>query len=114
MGLLIARPSVGRGPRLAHIELTRDGLAATSAAARVGFLVDMSSMDMRAGLGSITLPTTVMVGTYDLLTPQRLGRALAAAIPGADLVVLPGVGHMLPVENPDRILDVIYAATTGP
>lgn len=110
LGLIIGRSSVGRGPRLAHIELTRDGLAATTAEARVGFLVDMSSMDLRAGLGSIALPTTVLVGTHDLLTPPRLGRAIASAIPGADLVVLPGAGHMLPVEDPDRILDVICAA----
>lgn len=114
IGLVIARSAVGRGPRLAHIELTRDCLVATTAPARAGFLVGMSAMDLRAGLGSIALPTTVLVGTHDLLTPPRLGRALAAAIPGADLVVLPGAGHMLPVEDPDRILDVICAAALRP
>jgi pimeloyl-ACP methyl ester carboxylesterase len=52
----------------------------------------------------------VVVGTLDLLTPPRLGRALAAAIPGARLVEVPGAGHMLPFEEPDLLAELILAA----
>ena len=58
----------------------------------------------------MAVPTTVVVGSRDLLTPPRLGRALAAAIPGARLVELPGAGHMLPYEEPDRLAEIILSA----
>ena len=69
-------------------------------------------MDFRAGLASVAVPTTVVVGSRDVLTPPRLGRALAAAIPGARLVELPGAGHMLPYEEPDRLAEIICSAPT--
>jgi pimeloyl-ACP methyl ester carboxylesterase len=49
----------------------------------------------------------VVVGTRDLLTPPRLGRGIAAAVPGARLVEVPGAGHMLPYEEPDLLADII-------
>ena len=67
-------------------------------------------MDFRAGLADVAVPTTVVVGSRDLLTPPRLGRALAAAIPGARLVEVPGAGHMLPYEEPDLLAELILAA----
>jgi pimeloyl-ACP methyl ester carboxylesterase len=106
-GLVVARRAVGRRPHPAHVEVTRDGLVSTSAAARTGFLAAMGAMDLRSQLSSITLPVTVLVGTKDRLTPVRLGRSLANRIPGAQLVILPGAGHMLPLEEPDRIVDAI-------
>jgi pimeloyl-ACP methyl ester carboxylesterase len=52
----------------------------------------------------------VVVGSRDLLTPPRLGRAIAAAIPGARLVEVPGAGHMLPYEEPDLLTALILEA----
>ncbi|MGI5241349.1 alpha/beta fold hydrolase [Dactylosporangium sp. CA-139066] len=46
--------------------------------------------------GDITAPTVVLHGTEDPLFPLEHGRALAAAIPGARLVPLPGMGHEVP------------------
>lgn len=110
IGLALARPVVGRRPRMAHMVAVRDGLAITPSAARLGFLVAMSGMDLRPGLDEIPLPTTVLVGTQDRLTPPRLARTLVEAIPGAELIVLPGAGHMLPLEEPDRLVEAIRGA----
>lgn len=112
IGLALARPAVGRRPRIAHVMAVRDGLVTTPSAARVGFLVAMSGMDLRPGLGKIPLPTTVLVGTQDRLTPPRFAQKLAKAIPCAELIVLPGAGHMLPLEEPDRLVDAICAAAS--
>jgi pimeloyl-ACP methyl ester carboxylesterase len=46
------------------------------------------------------LPTLVIVGEDDALTPPAQARAMADAIPGATLAVIPGAGHLPPVERP--------------
>ena len=48
-------------------------------------------------------PTTVMVGTKDGLCPIAHSRAIADAMPNAELVVYPRAGHMLPYERPAEV-----------
>ena len=47
------------------------------------------------------VPTLVIVGEADTLTPPDQARAMAAAIPGGRLAVIPGAGHLPPVEQPE-------------
>lgn len=54
--------------------------------------------DLDARLGEIRVPTAVMVGEDDTLTPPRHAERLAAAIPFAKLVRFPEVGHLPMVE----------------
>jgi non-heme chloroperoxidase len=115
VGRRVARGALGRQARRAHVDLTLEGLASTTGAARSGFLVAMAAMDLReAGATIGAVPTTILVGTRDVLTPPRVARQLAAGIPGARLQVIGGAGHMLPLEEPDRILDAIRATTHQP
>ncbi len=57
-----------------------------------------------AAAAKVTVPTTVIIGERDMMTPAKAGRALAAAIPNARTVALPGAGHMLMTERPDELL----------
>lgn len=50
--------------------------------------------------GGIRVPTLVMVGSEDRVAPPAAARAMAAAIPGARLVVLDGAGHISNLEAP--------------
>src|SRR5690606_39368553 len=50
----------------------------------------------------VKVPVTVVMGERDLMTPAKSGRELAAALPDARTVTLPGAGHMLMSERPDR------------
>jgi pimeloyl-ACP methyl ester carboxylesterase len=109
LGPALSRGSVGRRPRQAHLVATRDAWLSLPTGLRRDFLIALQAMDFRAGRGGVAVPTTVVVGTRDLLTPPRLGRALAAAIPGARLVEVPGAGHMLPFEEPDRLAEIILS-----
>lgn len=108
-GVGLSRGAVGVRAFESHVRATGDAFAATSGAARAGFLVGMSRMDYRAGLASISVPVRVLVGTHDRLTPVARARVLAERIPGARLDVLPGFGHMLPLEAPDELADAITA-----
>jgi pimeloyl-ACP methyl ester carboxylesterase len=55
----------------------------------------------------ITVPTTVILGERDMMTPAKAGKALAAAVPNARTVVLPGAGHMMMAERPDELLEAL-------
>jgi 3-oxoadipate enol-lactonase len=83
-------------------ERVRALMAATPVAGLVGAL---GAMRDRAGSESLLptlagIPTLVMVGAADILTPPEQARAMAEAIPGAQLVIVPGAGHLPPVEQP--------------
>ncbi|WP_394846239.1 alpha/beta fold hydrolase [Pendulispora brunnea] len=62
-------------------------------------------------LGEITVPTLVMHGDEDPLFHLEHGRALARAIPVAELLVLEHVGHEVPRSAWDRIIDAILRHT---
>ena len=57
-----------------------------------------------AAAARITVPTTLVLGERDMMTPAKAGKALAAALPNSRTVVLPGAGHMMMVERPDELL----------
>jgi pimeloyl-ACP methyl ester carboxylesterase len=57
----------------------------------------------------VKVPTTVILGERDMMTPAKAGKALAAAIPNARTIVLPGAGHMMMVEQPDELLAALRA-----
>ena len=56
--------------------------------------------DVTVRLGDITAPTLVVVGELDEETPIPYAEALAAGIPGAELRVVAGAGHLTPAEAP--------------
>ena len=107
--LVLTRGAVGRAAHRAHVQATADGFFGTTGSVRSGLLTAMSAMDYREGLAGIDVPTTVLVGTHDRLTPVSRSRVLAERIPGAELEVLSGAGHMLPLEEPERVAAAIAA-----
>ncbi len=59
--------------------------------------------DSRPTLPGITVPVLVLVGEDDALTPPTDARAMAAAIPRAQTVLVPRAGHLSPLENARRV-----------
>jgi pimeloyl-ACP methyl ester carboxylesterase len=53
-------------------------------------------------LKAITIPTLVIVGADDVLTPQADAERIVKGIEGAELVVIPDAGHLSNLEQPDR------------
>ncbi len=60
-------------------------------------------------LADLRLPTLVIHGDADPLVPVECGRATARAIPHAKLMIIPGMGHALPREIWDEVVDAITA-----
>jgi pimeloyl-ACP methyl ester carboxylesterase len=67
----------------------------------------LASGNRTAALRSVTVPTLVIHGAADPLVRVEGGRATAAAIPDATLVVIAGMGHDLPPGTWPQIIDVI-------
>jgi pimeloyl-ACP methyl ester carboxylesterase len=60
-------------------------------------------------LGEISVPATIVAGTGDHVVPIAAARRLAGQIPNAELVVVDHAGHLLHVQHPGRLAEVIAA-----
>jgi pimeloyl-ACP methyl ester carboxylesterase len=66
--------------------------------------------DRTAALKGLKVPTVVLHGADDPLVQKVGGEATAAAIPGAELRMIPGMGHDVPPALYDTFIDAIVAA----
>lgn len=72
-------------------------------------LVAWSHYDATAVLGEIGVPTTIVAGADDGITPPAQAEELRRGIRGSQLIILPDAGHLLPIEKPAEL-----AKTIGP
>jgi len=87
------RPHVGDAVRQMILRADRRGAAAA--------LLGMAARaDFTPLLGQIGCPVLALVGEHDVLTPVAEMRAMAHAIPHAQLVEIPEAGHLAPMEQP--------------
>lgn len=63
----------------------------------------MARADLRPTLRAIRCPTLVVVGDSDLLTPPEHAREIAAGIAGAQFEIVLECGHLLTMEQPERV-----------
>ncbi|MCA9929544.1 MAG: alpha/beta hydrolase [Anaerolineales bacterium] len=66
-----------------------------------------NQFDMTERLGTIQLPTLVISGSEDKMTPAKYGRFLADMIPNAQYSCLEGVGHFIMLEQPNQTAALI-------
>lgn len=116
LGAAVGHLRAHSAQRKALVALTAGALLSTPVATAVGFLPSLKVFDRAAVLGSIRARTVVVSGEADLLTPPVHSVQMAAAIPGAVHLQLPGVGHMIPQEAPQVInaaISRVIEATPG-
>jgi pimeloyl-ACP methyl ester carboxylesterase len=63
--------------------------------------------DMTSLLPSVNVPTLVITGAEDAISPPDEMRSIAAAIPHAQFVEIPAAGHMTTMENPAAVTQAI-------
>jgi 3-oxoadipate enol-lactonase len=73
--------------------------------------------DVRDKLGQIAAPALVVVGEDDILTPPKLSQYIVAQVPGAELAIMPDLGHAAALEDPaqfcQRVLDFLARIEGG-
>ncbi|MFE1174166.1 4-carboxymuconolactone decarboxylase [Streptomyces sp. NPDC058773] len=67
----------------------------------------LASYDVRSSLGRVGVPTLVVVGSEDQVTPTTDARTLVAGIPDASLALVPGTSHLVPVEQPAAVTELL-------
>ena len=63
--------------------------------------------DLRPILRGISVPTAVVVGANDMLTPVGLSREIHELTPGSDFHVIPDCGHLPPIEKPEALAAIL-------
>jgi pimeloyl-ACP methyl ester carboxylesterase len=137
LGRLLATPlAVGACALAAHIPVSDDAVRTTAVRATepiwrlvtkktptlaalinapqlpvlAGFLDSISHFDGTAAYRALgSTPTLIMCGTVDRVTPPRHSAAMAAAVSAAELVDVPGAGHMLMLHRPHVVNDRLDA-----
>jgi 3-oxoadipate enol-lactonase len=103
---LLGRSTQQTQPQL--VEQVREMARRTPVQGIIGALTAMRDRpDSTPHLGAIDVPTLVVVGEEDELTPPAGARALTAAIPLAAMTTIPGAGHLAPLEAPTAVSRVI-------
>jgi pimeloyl-ACP methyl ester carboxylesterase len=92
----------------------RERILASSPRANASALRGLAARaDSRPTLADVRVPTLVLVGAEDVLTPPSESEAIAAAIPGARLEVVPRAGHLANLEQPGAVNAALAAFLAG-
>lgn len=100
--------ALGPDPRAQAVERLTALASAQSANAMADATMAIAGRDDHTGtLATITVPTLVIVGEHDAITPPALSTAMAAAIPHAALAIIGGAGHMTALEQPEEFAALV-------
>jgi pimeloyl-ACP methyl ester carboxylesterase len=96
------------------VEFTSRMIGATPRDVRAAVGVAMADMELHHALARLTIPTLVMAGERDRLTPPSHARRIAAELPNlTELIEVPGAGHMSPLERPVAVATALRELALG-
>lgn len=72
-----------------------------------GDFIACNNFDVSENLGDIQSPTLIICGTEDKMTPPKYSKSLHEEIPNSELALIEGGGHMVMLEKPRQVADVI-------
>jgi pimeloyl-ACP methyl ester carboxylesterase len=94
-------------------EMIKPQIQAMTASARLGWSPYLHNPKLRGRLWRIKSPTLVIGGEHDRLIPSAHARAYAEEIAGAKLVMMPDVAHMIVLEEPAKLADIVGEFLAG-
>lgn len=100
--LLVGRLGYGRAPSRTHVAASVR-MYEQAASETLSAFIDIVAFDAHPSLELIDVPTLVVAGTHDLITPPVLSQEIARLVPDAELVLLEGCGHLAPFERHEEV-----------
>lgn len=101
---LICQWAFGPQAPTSLVRSCRQGFRQTPATITHGDYSACNQFEIMQRLADIRVPTLVVAGGADKLTPPKYGEYLRNHIPGAEMAIIPDAGHMMALENPDALL----------
>jgi pimeloyl-ACP methyl ester carboxylesterase len=101
--LEIRRELIEPGDFMPYLE----GMARIDARLFVAMLSAAGNHSAEDMLSGVTVPTLVVAGGRDGFTPPERSRAIAAAVPGAELLEIPNASHTAPIEHPQLVSSAV-------
>jgi pimeloyl-ACP methyl ester carboxylesterase len=89
------------------VELVRARMSETRPAVMYGDFLACDQFDVMDRLGEISVPTLVICGKEDQLTPLKYSRFLEKSIPDASMVTVESAGHMVMIEQPVKVAQAV-------
>lgn len=104
---MITAAAFGPDADLRLVELAGKRFSETRPSVLQGDLIACDNFNMIESLGTIRTPTLVIGSEKDNLTPLRYAQFLSDHIPGAELKVVTGAGHMVMLEQPQVVAKIL-------
>jgi pimeloyl-ACP methyl ester carboxylesterase len=98
---LVVQFSIARANRERLAGPLAEGLTRCNPEVLYGDFLACDRMDLRETLALIRIPTLIVCGAVDKMTPPALSAALKDSIAGARLALIAGAGHFAMLENPE-------------
>ncbi|HVN29444.1 MAG TPA: alpha/beta fold hydrolase [Candidatus Binataceae bacterium] len=106
---VVAKTLVGKSAKPGSFERLVASMAALHKESYLKTIVATTNYSRMLELEKIRVPTHIVVGDEDALTPPALSRAMAARIPGARLTIIKGAGHLSNIEQPEAFNAAVSA-----
>ena len=107
LSAVMLRTAFGPDATAETIDAVRRMVASVPTATMIQSGNALASHDEREGLRAVDVPTVVVVGDVDRITPPDHAEELAELIDGAELHVLVGVGHQVMQEAPHELVEIL-------
>ncbi len=107
LGYSMVRVTFGEKPQAVWVEHARHIVAEMDPDATAASVIPLLTHDATAVLSTISVPTMVVVGTADRVTPVRQARKIASRIPDSELIEMEGAGHMIMLERQSRFHSLV-------
>jgi pimeloyl-ACP methyl ester carboxylesterase len=114
IGTRLARVGFGQSPEESHLELVRQMLHECAPGTRAAGPRSLIGFDLTEELDRIDIPTIIVCGTKDVITPPSNSQLMHERIAGSRLELLEGGGHMLMLERADTVNALIEEVARMP
>ncbi|TXL58094.1 alpha/beta fold hydrolase [Aeromicrobium terrae] len=105
---VVRRWAVGPDAPAKYADMTNEMISRTPTRILTDFHPMLASLDLRDAFKVLsTVPTVVVCGTHDAITPLSHSRRIAAGVEGSNLVILERTGHMVMFEEHVRVTEII-------
>jgi pimeloyl-ACP methyl ester carboxylesterase len=108
---VVRRWAVGPDAPAKYADMTNEMISRAPTRVLTDFHPMLATLDLREGLKTLsTVPSVVVCGTHDAITPLSHSRRIAAGIESSSLVILERTGHMVMFEEHVRVTEIIQDA----